>query len=89
MMIILSYNWIWQNEHAPKRWREGVVVKLFKKGDKADPENCRGIRNAINPLRAPEPLPILNPSNFVPKNGFPVVKGLSTVGKTLCKILND
>ena len=24
------------------------------------------------PLRAPEPLPILNLSNFVPKNGFPV-----------------
>ena len=27
----------------------------------------------LNPFRAPEPLPILNPSNFVPKNGFPVV----------------
>ena len=32
---------------------------------------------AVNPFRAPPlPLPILNPSNFVPKNGFPVVKGL-------------
>ena len=30
----------------------------------------------VNPFRAPEPLPILNPSNFVPKNGFPVVKAL-------------
>ena len=30
----------------------------------------------VNPFRVPEPLPILNPSNFVPKNGFPVVKGL-------------
>ena len=30
----------------------------------------------VNPFRGPEPLPILNPSNFVPKNGFPVVKGL-------------
>ena len=30
----------------------------------------------INPFRAPEPLPILNPSNFVPKNGFRVVKAL-------------
>ena len=30
----------------------------------------------VNPFRAPKPLPILNPSNFVPKNGFPVVKGL-------------
>ena len=33
-------------------------------------------RFGVNPFRAPEPLPILNPSNFVPKNGFPVVKGL-------------
>ena len=31
----------------------------------------------VNPFGAPEPLPILNPSNFVPKNGFPVVKGLT------------
>ena len=29
----------------------------------------------FNPFRAPEPLPILNPSNFVSKNGFPFVKG--------------
>ena len=29
---------------------------------------------ALDPFRAPEPLLILNPSNFVPKNGFPVVK---------------
>ena len=32
----------------------------------------------LNPFRAPGPLSILNPSNFVPKNGFPVVKGLSS-----------
>ena len=32
---------------------------------------------ALNPFRPPEPLHILNPSNFVPKNGFPVVKGLT------------
>ena len=36
----------------------------------------------VNPFGAPEPLPILNPSNIVPKNGFPVVKGLSMVEKT-------
>ena len=38
----------------------------------------------LNPCRAPEPLPILNPSNFVPKNGFPVVKGLSSPHFRLC-----
>ena len=30
----------------------------------------------VNPFRDPEPLPVLNPSYFVPKNGFSVVKGL-------------
>ena len=35
------------------------------------------VNGVVNPSRAPEPLPILNPSNFVPKKGFPVVKGLS------------
>ena len=40
----------------------------------SDPEPLQ--QKALNPFRAPEPLPILNPSNFVPKNGFPVVKGL-------------
>ena len=33
-------------------------------------------RTTLHPFRAPEPLPILNPSNFVPQNGFPVVKAL-------------
>ena len=33
-------------------------------------------RGGVDPLKAPEPLLILNPSNFVPKYGFPVVKGL-------------
>ena len=31
----------------------------------------------LTPFRAPEPLPTLNPRNVVPKNGFPVVKGLT------------
>ena len=41
-MMVMLYNWTWKNEYAPKRWREGVVVKLFKKGDKADPGNYGG-----------------------------------------------
>ena len=31
----------------------------------------------VNPFGAPKPLPILNPSNFIPNNRFPVVKGSS------------
>ena len=41
-MMVLLYNWIWKNQYAP-RWGEGVVVNLFKKGDKADPGNDRWI----------------------------------------------
>ena len=35
---------------------------------------CQRFR--VNPFRAAEPFPIRNRSNLVPKNGFPVVKGL-------------
>ena len=36
------------------------------------------VSGMLNLFRAPESLPILNPSNFVPNNRFPVVKGLTT-----------
>ena len=42
-MVVMLYSWIRKNEYAPTRWREGVVVNLFKKEDKADPGNCQGI----------------------------------------------
>lgn len=42
-MMVLLFNWVWENEYAPSRWRKGVVVNLFKKGDKTDPGNYRGI----------------------------------------------
>ena len=37
----------------------------------------------FNPFRAPNPLRILNTSHFVPKNGFPVVKGLIVVNNAI------
>ena len=43
----------------------------------------RGGDTPINPFIAPEPLPILNPSNFVPKNGFSVVKGSSVTSTSI------
>ncbi|CAB1107046.1 unnamed protein product [Ectocarpus sp. CCAP 1310/34] len=42
-LMVLLYRWVWKNECTPSRWREGVVVNLFKKGDKTDPGNYRGI----------------------------------------------
>ena len=38
--------------------------------------NRRDYNTVLNPFRASEPFPILNPSNCVPKNGFPVEKEL-------------
>ena len=42
-MMIMIYNGILRNDYTPKRSREGVVVNLFKNGDKADPGNYRRI----------------------------------------------
>ena len=33
----------WREEFVPPQWREGLIVNLFKKGDKEDPGNYRGI----------------------------------------------
>ena len=34
---------IWHEETVPKQWREGLIVNLFKKSDREDPGNNRGI----------------------------------------------
>ena len=42
-IMVLLYNWMWKNEYTPKRLRKGEEVNPFKKGDKTDPGNYRGI----------------------------------------------
>ena len=34
---------VWSEELVPPKWREGLIVNLFKKADKEDPGNYRGI----------------------------------------------
>ena len=34
---------IWEKEAVPAQWREGIVIKLFKKGDLRDCNNYQGI----------------------------------------------
>ena len=34
---------IWQDEIVSRQWREGLIVNIFKKGDREDPANYRGI----------------------------------------------
>ena len=39
--------------------------------------SCHMSNSKLNPFRAPKPLPILIPSSFIPKNGFPGAKALT------------
>ena len=34
---------IWQEDIVPRQWRDGLIVNIFKKGDREDPGNYRGI----------------------------------------------
>ena len=34
---------VWLEENVPRQWREGLIVNLFKKGDREDLGNYRGI----------------------------------------------
>ena len=42
-MLLTLFNLVWNNEYVPTYWREGLIVSLFKKGDREDPGNYRGI----------------------------------------------
>ena len=37
------FSFIWQEEIVPRQWRDGLIVNIFKKGDREDPGNYRGI----------------------------------------------
>ena len=34
---------IWQEKIVPRQWRYGLIVNIFKKGDREDPGNYRSI----------------------------------------------
>ena len=42
-MLLALFNLVWDSKYAPSYWREGLIVSLFKKGDREDPGNYRGI----------------------------------------------
>ena len=42
-MLLTLFNLVWDNECSPSYRRKGLIVSLFKKGDREDPGNYRGI----------------------------------------------
>jgi hypothetical protein len=38
---LINYNW--NKEELPEQWKESIIVPIYKKGDKTDCSNCRGI----------------------------------------------
>ena len=42
-MLLILFDLVWDNQFTPTYWREGLIVSLFKKGDREDPGNYRGI----------------------------------------------
>ena len=42
-MVCLLDSVVWHEETVPRQWREGLILNLFKKGDREDPGNYRGI----------------------------------------------
>jgi len=41
--ILTLINTIWNIEELTEQWKESVVVPIYKKGDKTDCSNYRGI----------------------------------------------
>jgi hypothetical protein len=40
---IYKLNSVWNKEELPEEWKELIIVPLYKKGDKTDCNNYRGI----------------------------------------------
>ena len=41
--LVNLFRTFWEQEKVPKAWKQGLVVKIPKKGDLTECGNCRGI----------------------------------------------
>ena len=77
-MTVVLCSWMWSNEYAPTRWREGVAVNLFKKGDRGVPGNSSEMRSRQRRNASPS-------SPGVPRSGLKIplrlLEGVSTLSE--------
>ena len=41
--LLILFQKIWQNEKVPIEWARGIIIPLFKEGDRSNVDNYRGI----------------------------------------------
>ena len=51
-MLYSLFSKIWEKEEVPAQWKEGIIIKLPKKGDLRDCSNYRGIMLLSTPGKA-------------------------------------
>jgi hypothetical protein len=39
---------VWNKDELPEEWKESIIVHIYKKGDRKDFHNCRGILHLPN-----------------------------------------
>lgn len=47
-IMALLYNWVWKNEYASRRWREGAVVNLFQEKGMKQLQRCYASEQSRN-----------------------------------------
>jgi hypothetical protein len=81
-------NFIWNKEELPDQWKESVIVPIYKKGDKTDCSNYRGISLLSTSYKILSNIILLRLSLYVDETIGDLQCGLrrnrSTTGQIFC-----
>ena len=70
-------NYVFEQRHVPAALKEGLVTPIFKKGDKADPTNYRGITVTTVVLKVMEHILNRRHNTFLDKSQSSLQKGFT------------